>query len=204
MSDPNDFPGSQPQARTLMTSLTQTRLPLWVSLALLLLWLATLAWAGVALSRAEARLEKDRAAMAAQFETDRNALLGQLRTRIAGEADEAQRQFGLALAWAVRGEMIRNNLDQIDQFFGEIVKLPNTERVMLAGSDGKVLVSTDRRHLGAEASTLVAPEALLLPRVTVRSEAVGSKLLVVPVMGLNARLGTVLVSSRPSEPLAGL
>jgi hypothetical protein len=204
MSDPNDFPGSQPQARTLMTSLTQTRLPLWVSLALLLLWLATLAWAGVALSRAEARLEKDRAAMAAQFETDRNALLGQLRTRIAGEADEAQRQFGLALAWAVRGEMIRNNLDQVDQFFGEIVKLPNTERVMLAGSDGKVLVSTDRRHLGAEASTLVAPEALLLPRVTVRSEAVGSKLLVVPVMGLNARLGTVLVSSRPSEPLAGL
>ena len=142
--------------------------------------------------------------MTSQFEVDRGTLLGQLRTRMADESDEAQRQFGMALAWAVRGEMIRNNLDQVDQFFGEIVKLPNTERVLLAGSDGKVQVSTDRRHLGAEATTLVAPELLLLPQITVRSEADGSRLLVVPVMGLNARLGTVIVSSRQADPLSGL
>jgi hypothetical protein len=76
--------------------------------------------------------------------------------------------------------------------------------VLLAGSDGKVQVSTDRRHLGADAATLVAPEALLLPEVTVRSEADGTKLLVIPVMGLNARLGTVILSGRPSDALSGL
>ena len=204
MTEPTDIPGSQPQTATLMSRLTQTRLPLWISLALLLLWLLTLGWHGFALSRAEAQLEKDREAMTSQFEVDRGTLLGQLRTRMADESDEAQRQLGMALAWAVRGEMIRNNLDQVDQFFGEIVKLPNTERVLLAGSDGKVQVSTDRRHLGAEATTLVAPELLLLPQVTVHSEADGSRILVVPVMGLNARLGTVVVSSRQADPLSGL
>jgi len=204
MTEPTDIPGSQPQAATLTSRLTRTRLPLWISLALLLLWLLTLGWHSLALSRAEAQLEKDREAMTSQFEVDRGTLLGQLRTRMADDSDEAQRQLGMALAWAVRGEMIRNNLDQVDQFFGEIVKLPNTERVLLAGSDGKVLVSTDRRHLGAEATTLVAPELLLLPQVTVRSEADGSRILVVPVMGLNTRLGTVIVSSRQADPLSGM
>lgn len=201
MTEPTDIPGSQP---TLLSRLTQTRLPLWVSLALLVLWLITLGWYSVTLSRAEARLETERTAMTAQFDADRSALLDDVRGRIVAENDEARRQFGMALAWAVRGEMIRSNLDQVDQFFGEIVKLPNTERVLLVGSDGTVQVSTDRRHLGVQAATLVAPEALLLPEVTVRSEADGTRLLVIPVMGLNARLGTVIVSHRQADALSGL
>lgn len=201
MTEPTDIPGSQP---TLLSRLTQTRLPLWISLALLVLWLITLGWHSVTLSRAEARLEKERAAMTAQFDADRSALLGDVRGRIVAENDEARRQFGMALAWAVRGEMIRSNLDQVDQFFGEIVKLPNTERVLLVGSDGTVQVSTDRLHLGAQAATLVAPEALLLPEITVRSEADGTRLLVIPVMGLNTRMGTVIVSHRQADALSGL
>jgi hypothetical protein len=201
MTEPTDIPGSQP---TLLSRLTQTRLPLWVSLALLVLWLITLGWHSVTLSRAEARLETERTAMTAQFDADRSALLGDVRGRIVAENDEARRQFGMALAWAVRGEMIRSNLDQVDQFFGEIVKLPNTERVLLVGSDGTVQVSTDRLHLGAQAATLVAPEALLLPEVTVRSEADGTRLLVIPVMGLNTRLGTVIVTHRQADALSGL
>lgn len=204
MTEPTDIPGSQPPRATPLSRLTQTRLPLWISLALLLLWLITLGWHSVTLSRAEARVEKERAALTAQFDADRSALLGDVRSRVVAENDEVRRQFGMALAWAVRGEMIRSNLDQVDQFFGEIVKLPNTERVLLVGGDGTVQVSTDRRHLGAAATTLVAPDALLLPQVTVRSEADGTRLLVIPVMGLNSRLGTVVVSYRQADALSGL
>jgi hypothetical protein len=111
------------------------------------------------MNRAEASLETERQAVTRQFEADRNALLGDLRAKVEANTDEAQRQFGMALAWAVRGEMIRNNLDQVDQFFGEIVKLPHTERVLLADATGTVRVSTDRRHLGAALTTLVPVEA---------------------------------------------
>lgn len=204
MTEPTDIPDNRSRAATLTARLTQQRIPLWVGLALLLLWLVTLGWQRAALYRAETRLAQEREMMTAQFEADRSALLGEMRGRVGAESDEALRQFGLALAWAVRGEMIRNNLDQIDQFFSEIVRLPNTERVLLADSSGRVRVSTDRRHLGADAATLVAPDALLLPQVTVRSEADGTRLLVIPVMGLNARLGTVILSGRPSDALAGL
>ena len=204
MSAPNDFSANPAAASGFMAKLTAVKLPLWVSLALLILWAISFAWQSLAQKRLEATLETDRAAMTAQFDNDRQALLGQLRTR-AGDASEASmREFGTALAWAVRGEMIRNNLDQVDQFFTEIVKLPGTERALLAGADGKVKVSTDRRHLGAEASTVVPPEALVLPQVTVRSEADGTVLLVVPVMGLNDRLGTVFVTRRPVNAFEGL
>jgi hypothetical protein len=123
---------------------------------------------------------------------------------MSGESAEAQRQFGIALAWAVRDAMIRNNLDQVDQFFAELVKLPHTERVLLAGTDGRVLVATDRRHKGADAATLLGADALRSAQVSVRTGADGGTLLVIPIMGLNARLGTVLVNNRPNDPLAGL
>jgi hypothetical protein len=175
-----------------------------VGLALLILWAISFAWQSLAQKRLVAKLETDRAAMTAQADNDRQALLGQLRTRAGAASETSLSEFGTALAWAVRGEMIRNNLDQIDQFFTEIVKLPGTERVLLAGADGKVVVSTDRLHLGVEASTVVPAEALALPQVTVRSEADGMVLLVVPVMGLNDRLGTVFVTRRPADAFEGL
>lgn len=204
MSAPNDFSANASSSTGVMAKLAAVKLPLWVSLALVILWAISFGWQSLAQKRLEAKLDTDRAAMTAQADTDRQALLGQLRTRAQEASAASLREFGTALAWAVRGEMIRNNLDQVDQFFTEIVKLPGTERALLAGVDGKVVVSTDRRHLGVEARTVVPPEALALPQVTVRSEADGTLLLVVPVMGLNDRLGTVFVSRQPADAFAGL
>lgn len=204
MSEPNDFSAHASTSTGVMGKLTAVKLPLWVSLALLILWAISFAWQSLAQKRLVAKLETDRTAMTAQADNDRQALLGQLRTRAGAASEASLSEFGTALAWAVRGEMIRNNLDQVDQFFTEIVKLPGTERALLADADGKVVVSTDRRHLGAEASTVVPPEALLLPQVTVRSEADGTLLLVVPIMGLNDRLGTVFVARRQADAFTGL
>ena len=204
MSAPNDFSTPPAAASGVLSTLTTVKLPLWVSLALLILWAISFGWQSLAQKRLGTRLAEDRTAMTAQADNDRQALLGQLRTRAAEASEASLREFGMALAWAVRGELIRNNFDQVDQFFTEIVKLPGTERALLAGADGKVAVTTDRRHLGVEASTLVPPEALALPQVTVRSEADGTVLLVVPVMGLNDRLGTVFVTRRPADAFEGL
>ena len=204
MTDPNDLPADTSRRAALLGKLTETRLPLWVSLALLLLWLVTFAWQSLAQNRLEARLAQERETMTAQLEADRQTLLGQLRSRVESETDESRRQFGLALAWAVRGEMIRNNLDQVDQFFTEIVRLPGTERVLLVGTDNKVLVSTDRRHQGADAAALVGADTLQLGQVSVRAGQDGTRELVIPIMGLNARLGTVIVTTRPADAFAGL
>lgn len=202
MADPNEFssPAAQP---TWMSRLGRIRLPLWAVLLAVAALLAALGWQYVTMHQAEARLAAERQILSSQFQADRSALVTELKAKVEANADETKRQFGLALAWAVRGEMIRNNLDQIDQFFTEIIKLPHTERALLADSTGKVRVSTDRRYLGVALSTLVPVEATLPGEVTVRAGPNETKLLVIPIMGLNSRLGTVVVSYRQPDVLVG-
>lgn len=202
MSEPNDFspPATQPSA---LARFVAMRVPLWLALLVAVVLLVALGWQQIAMGRAEARLAAERAALAQRFEADRQALLNELKAKVEANADEAQRRFGLALAWAVRDAMIRNNLDQVDQYFTEIVRLPQVERAVLADSGGTVRVSTDRRHLGAALTTLVPVEATLADAVAVRTSPEGPKLLVVPVMGLNSRLGTVVVSYRQADVLGG-
>jgi hypothetical protein len=202
MHEPSEFSSPAPQP-SWMGRLGKIRLPLWVALVVVVILLAVLGWQRMAMNRAAAGLAAERQTLSSQFQADRSALVTELKAKVAANADETKRQFGIALAWAVRGEMIRNNLDQIDQFFNEIIKLPNTERVLLADSTGKVSVSTDRRYLGVELSTLVPVEATLPDAVTVRAGPNETKLLVIPVMGLNSRLGTVVVSYRQPDVLVG-
>lgn len=202
MTEPDTF--SSPAAPQTWTGrLGKARVPLWLALALVVILLAVLGWQRVAMHRADARLAAERQTLNSQFQADRSALVTELKTRVETNADETKRQFGIALAWAVRGEMIRNNLDQVDQFFSEIVKLPHTDRVLLADSSGKVRVSTDRRYLGVELSTLVPVEATLPDEVAVRAGPDETRLLVIPVMGLNSRIGTVVVSYRQPDVLVG-
>ena len=112
-----------------------------------------------------------------------------------------EERFGQVLAWAVRGELIRNNLDQIDQYLTELVKTKDTERVVLISDEGKLLVSTDKRLESEEASSLYPKDVLGLQTITIKSDVDNRKLLVVPVMGLNKRLATIVISYNPPSLL---
>ncbi len=183
--------------RRVLLSLNTKCLPLWVSLLLALLLVIVFIWSRVLLGAAEARLENERQEMTRKFESDRAALLARLQDFAVRQDDESQRRLGLALAWAVRGELIRNNLDQVDQFFNEMVRMARVERVVLAGPDGKLLLSSDKRYQGGDFSTLYPAELLATPQVAVLAGAEGKKRVVVPVMGLTARLGTVVMDYAP-------
>ena len=183
--------------RRVLLSLNTKCLPLWVSLLLALLLVIVFIWSRVLLGAAEARLENERQEMTRKFESDRAALLARLQDFAVRQDDESQRRLGLALAWAVRGELIRNNLDQVDQFFNEMVRMARVERVVLAGPDGKLLLSSDKRYQGGDFSTLYPAELLATPQVAVLAGAERKKRVVVPVMGLTARLGTVVMDYAP-------
>jgi len=185
------------QKRRALALLQETKLPLWVSLVLALLLVAAFIWARVSIGAAEARLDRERQDLTRQFEADRAALMARMQAFTASQDDVSQRRFGAALAWAVRGELIRNNLDQVDQFFNEIVRMEGVERVVLAGQDGKVLLSSDKRHQGGDFSALYPAELLGTPQVSVLPGAAGKKRVVVPVMGLTTRLGTVVMDYAP-------
>ena len=113
MAEPSDFSPSAVQASAL-ARLMRLCVPLWLALVVPLVLLAMLGWQQVAMGRAEARLAAERQAMARQFEADRLALVGDLRAKVGANADEARRQFGMVLAWAV--------------FFGGVLQLVPVRR----------------------------------------------------------------------------
>lgn len=125
----------------------------------------------------------------------------QAEARQADQVKQSLSQFGVPLAWAIRREMMGGNLDQVDQYVTDLVKLEGVEGVAVAQADGTIAVASDRRHLGATFGSLYAERYLTAEQITAEETAPGQWLLVVPVMGLNARLGTVAIDYRAPSPL---
>jgi hypothetical protein len=180
-----------------IADLQHKQLPMWSVLVFLGLLLLVFVWKTIAVNHAENRLEKGQVELVQQLEIERKTLIRKAREYADSQYQKEEERFGQVLAWAVRGEMIRNNLDQIDQYLTELVKTKDTERVVLISEDGKLLVSTDKRLEDAEASSVYPKEVLNQRKITIKSDVDGKKLLIVPVMGLNARLATIVISYNP-------
>ncbi len=185
-----------------IADLQHKQLPAWSILVFLGVLLLVFVWKQIAVNQAESRLEKGQAELTQQLELERRTLIRKAREYADSQYNKEEERFGQVLAWAVRGELIRNNLDQIDQYLTELVKTKDTERVVLISDEGKLLVSTDKRLENEDASELYSKEILSQPVITVKSDVDNRKLLIVPVMGLNKRLGTIIVSYNPPPLLA--
>ena len=137
--------------------------------------------------------------MAKKLDGERALITQQAREYADKQYMREEERFGQVLSWAVRGELIRHNLDQIDQYMNEIVRMKDTERVVLIGEEGQLLLSTDKRLEETKGTEIFPKEILNLQKITVKSDVDGRKLLVVPVMGLNKKIATLVVSYKLSK-----
>jgi hypothetical protein len=99
--------------------------------------------------------------------------------------------FALPLSWSVRKELMRANYDQIDEYFNELIKRKGFGVIMLVDPSGIIKVSTDRKLLGSSFSVRYPymKLAVLVPVSYAVPE--GKSMFVVPVMGLNEKIGTI-------------
>src|SRR5688572_9138371 len=105
-----------------LARLQEVKLPLWVSVILLLVLLIVFTWGRLTSGAAERRLEAERQQLAQKAEAERSAMQRETHEILARETRELQLLFGHALAWAVRSAMLRNNFDQIDLYFADLVR----------------------------------------------------------------------------------
>ncbi len=170
-----------------LAKLPHMQLPGWYALVGVGIIIVIFAWKVIAVGKVESDMAK-------QLVSDRASMELQAREYADRQYNKEEERFGQVLSWAVRSELIRNNLDTIDQYFSEVVKMRETEKVVLIGEDGQLLVSTDKRIEDAESGDIYPKEILSLRDITIKSDVDGKKLLVIPVMGLNNRIATVIVS----------
>lgn len=170
-----------------LAKIPNMQLPIWYGLVFLGIIVIIFAWKLIAVSKVESDMAK-------KLENERVVIIQQAREYADQQYIKEEERFGQVLSWAVRGELIRNNIEQIDQYLSEIVKMKDTERVVLIGDDGQLLVSTDKRLEEAKGIEIFPKEILNLQKITIKSDVDGKKILVVPVMGLNKKIATVIVS----------
>jgi len=134
-----------------------------------------------------------------QMEAQRSELEEGRRRELATQAGAMLRLAALPLGWAVRAEMIKENFDQIDDYFRLFVKEPGVERLLLVGKDGQIRVATDKKLEGQAAAPLVSAPILEAVEV-VLEESAHSTRVAVPIMALDSRVGVMVLDYSRRAP----
>ena len=105
----------------------------------------------------------------------------------------------LPLSWAVRQELQDKSYREIALYFQQLVGLGGVQRIALVSREGSVRVASDKKLEGRTATEAFPGAPLEDDRPAVRP--VGAKGLeaVVPIMGLNTRLGTLIIDYDPAK-----
>lgn len=142
-------------------------------------------------------LENKLAAAESKQAEARAELIEQARRLDASQVEDALRRFSVPIAWVIRREAMAGNLDQIDQYFTDLVQMPGFQSAVLAKPDGKVLVASDRKKLAEAFATLYPAEYLQASDIRVERAANGSLRAIIPILGLNQQLGTLVLEYTP-------
>lgn len=180
----------QPVAAGMQTS---RKIQLGLVAALVVVAVGMYAWKVTAVGAVADKLNQ----VETQHVQARALLIEQAGQLDAHRAEEALRQFSIPLGWAIRRELMAGNLDQVDQYFTQLVQTAGFQSAVLAQPDGKIAVASDRKRL-AQAFTGLYPAQYLEARATqIERTADGKLRAVVPIMGLNQYLGTMIVEYAP-------
>lgn len=93
-------------------------------------------------------------------------------------------------SWAVRSEMTRQNMEQVNQFFSGFVKEANVRKVLLIDPvTATVLLSSDKKDEGL----IIDDFMILQAETTIHLAGDTYNKIISPVMGLDTRIGVLVI-----------
>jgi hypothetical protein len=147
-------------------------------------------WRRISLQKARS----DNAAALARFSEAARTQFDGLVTQTIGLA-------AVTLGWAVRAEMVRDDQEDVQEYMQQLAKRPGVRRALVAKADGGVIAASDLDSRGRKLKEIIQDPPSEASAVQVLPRPDGVMRLVIPVMGLEARLGTLIVEyERPVFP----
>lgn len=129
------------------------------------------------------RLEKAHADAVEQINLNHKAQLDSLALINASQVISS-------LTWAVRSEMTRDNMEQVNTYFIQLIKEPSIESIQLVEhSTGNVLLSTNKKDEG----TILKNEFVLNAKSPVSKLKDAGIISAAPVYGLSQQLGVLVI-----------
>jgi len=104
------------------------------------------------------------------------------------------------LNWAIRGELIRGNEEQIQQYLSQLVKEKGVEHVEFINSEGIIEMSSNKKKEGQKFNLSGYEEnPLVKDKAFYSFNEDGTVNLFAPIMGLEKRLGTLMILYTPDQ-----
>ncbi len=103
------------------------------------------------------------------------------------------------LIWSIRSEMLRGNLEQVNIYVKDIVKEKNFQIVQVTDPSGKIILSTNKKLEGKNAS--LSYDSTLLNANAIKIKNTGDSLLVMsaPIMGYDKKLGVLIIEYKTTS-----
>ncbi len=104
------------------------------------------------------------------------------------------------LSWAVRTELINENKEEINRYFRELSKDPLIKMAVLCDTSNRVVYTADLNQRAKSFQEFHDIELLKEKNIAVKPATTGKGFyLTAPIMGLNARYGTLFLHYVPSN-----
>ena len=128
----------------------------------------------------------------AQFQEEQTLLIDSFEARIDTLQLEGMELTAKVLSWAIRSEVSRENIEQVNQFFLQFIKDANVSKAQYIDVEtGAILISTDKKD---EGTMILNPMVLKAEKQFVDQDSLHWRI-ATPVMGLNQKLGVLIVES---------
>lgn len=131
------------------------------------------------------------------MKAERKHLTAKLNQIVLDKNMELVRLTAIPLSWAVRGEMVKDNYEYIDQYFKQLVRANRFTSITLSAADGKIIVATDKSLEGKMVANVYSPTVQDQYETTVKVLPNGEIMAVVPVLGVAGKLGVMVLSYAP-------
>jgi hypothetical protein len=132
-----------------------------------------------------------------QHETEINQIKADAGKTISDNNKKSIEILTRTFTWAVRSEMLRNNLEQVNTYMTDLVKSADLNDISAIKPDGIVVLSTNKKFEGNAYPGFVTTELNNINEVVSRNNGNGNIMSICPIMGLDNRMGTIVITYKP-------
>ncbi len=157
---------------------------IWISIAIMVIAVAIL-WIGKQIQIGNLRNDSAKA---------HERIESEARRAVMNSHEQHLRLLAKPFTWAVRTEMMNNNISQVNQYANDMIKEKNISSIVIINGAGKVISSTNKKWEGKDFA--IVGNRSHLQSDTTFIENIKDSILVMssPVMGFNSRLGTIILN----------
>jgi hypothetical protein len=114
---------------------------------------------------------------------------------------QSMKMLAKPYVWAVRSELLKGNINQVNLYANNMVKEKNFESIVVANEKGTIISSTDKKNEGTAFSTV--GKASYLANDSTIVDNINDSILVMssPIMGFNNKLGTLIITYKVTPPV---